>query len=191
MSVAITEKTGNYGAVIVSGENSKIDPAALTLPEGCCIVLAQNEVDPGLLSHLSRLTRAGTAKLWLNAAPATGLSPEALRLVDVLIVNRLEAADLVGATPGQLSGDALLEALQSVAPQARILVTLGAGGVAHAAAGGAVEHFAADAVEVISTHGAGDMFVGSLAAGVLRGDGWPAAIRFAQSKAAALISTPR
>jgi ribokinase len=191
MSVAITEASGGYAAVIVSGENLEIDPDALTLPEGCRIVLAQNEVDPGLLPQLARLARAGAAELWLNAAPAAGLSPEVLRLVDVLIVNRLEAADLAGVAPDLLTGGELVLALQSLAPQARILVTLGADGVAHAAAGGVVERFAADAVAVVSTHGAGDMFVGSLAAAVLRGDGWPEAIRFAQGRAAALIAAPR
>jgi len=191
MSVAITEASGGYGAVIISGENLEIDPAALTLPAGCRIVLAQNEVDPGLLPHLARLAQAGAAELWLNAAPAAGLAADALRKVDVLIVNRLEAADLAGVTPDSLDGAGLTRALQALVPRARILVTLGAGGVAHAATGRAVEHFAASSVEIVSTHGAGDMFVGSLAAAVLRGDGWPQAIRFAQRQAAALISTPR
>jgi ribokinase len=191
MSVAITEASGGYAAVIVSGENLEIDPDALTLPEGCRIVLAQNEVDPGLLPQLARLARAGAAELWLNAAPAAGLSPEVLRLVDVLIVNRLEAADLAGVAPDLLTGGELVLALQSLAPRARILVTLGADGVAHAAAGRAVERFDAAAVDVVSTHGAGDMFVGSLAAAVLRGDDWPEAIRFAQGRAAVLIATPR
>jgi Hydroxymethylpyrimidine/phosphomethylpyrimidine kinase len=44
---------------------------------------------------------------------------------------------------------------------------------------------------VRSTHGASDMFAGSLAAALLRGDALAEAVAFAQDRAAALIARDR
>mgnify|MGYP000055064020 CR=1 FL=1 len=44
-------------------------------------------------------------------------------------------------------------------------------------------------VDVVSTHGAGDMFVGALAAQVVRGTPMVEAIRFAQAAAALTVSS--
>lgn len=191
MSVAITEAEGGYGAVIVSGENLNIDAQAIVIPKDCRIVLMQNEGAPALFPALAAKARAAGAAVWLNAAPALALPPDVLRLADVLIVNRLEAADLAGVAADTLSGVDLAEAVQTVAPAARVVVTLGARGVAHAPPAGPIERFDARQVDVVTTHGAGDMFVGSLAAAVLRGEDWPEAIGFAQDRAAALIAAPR
>jgi ribokinase len=56
---------------------------------------------------------------------------------------------------------------------------------------GEVRHVPAEKVEVRSTHGAGDMFVGSLAAALLRGDGVGESVALAQRRAAELIASPR
>jgi ribokinase len=189
MSVAITAADGGYGAVIVSGENRSIDMGAVRLPEGCRMVLAQNEIAPETLTALSGLAGGAGAAFWLNAAPAEGLPPGLLRGLDGLIVNRLEACDLLGTS--DLSPGEMVEALAARAPRAAVVVTLGADGVAYAEAGGAVHLRPARKVQVRSTHGAGDMFAGSLAAALLRGDGLGPAIAFAQERAADLIAAIR
>ncbi|KPP83685.1 MAG: ribokinase [Rhodobacteraceae bacterium HLUCCA08] len=191
MSVAITVADGGYGAVIVSGENLKIDAKAVDIPEDCRIVLLQNESAPGLLSAMAPRVRDAGAALWLNAAPATGIGPEALALVDTLIVNRIEGADLLGADPGTLSGAEMVEGLMDLAPRARIVLTLGGDGVAFAEAGGKVRLAPARKVDVVSTHGAGDTFVGTLAAAELAGASLGQAIEAAQGAAALLISQTR
>ena len=63
-------------------------------------------------------------------------------------------------------------------------MTLGPDGVAYKGRISAGHH-----VDVISTHGAGDMFVGALAAGVTRGAMIPQAIDFAQAAAALHVSS--
>ncbi len=189
MSVAITEEDGSYGAVIVSGENLAMDVGALRVPEGCRMVLAQNEVAADTLAAVPGLAHAAGASFWLNAAPAEGLPPHLLKETDGLVVNRLEAGDLLGdatLSPGDLVGG-----LAALAPGATVIVTLGAEGAAFAGPGGVVATAPARRVDVHSTHGAGDMFVGSLAAAVLRGEGIGHAVDFAQGRAADLISTPR
>ena len=189
MSVAITAADGGYGAVIVSGENLGFDARALRPPEGCRMVLAQNELGPETLAALPAVARATGAAFWLNAAPAEGLAESVLRAADGLIVNRLEAGDILGTH--DFPPRETVAALAERAPRACVVVTLGADGAAFAAPGGAVELAPARAVAVRSTHGAGDMFAGSLAAALLRGDALAAAVAFAQDRAAALIASDR
>jgi ribokinase len=153
------------------------------------MVLAQNEVAADTLAALPGLAHAAGASFWLNAAPAEGLPPHLLKETDGLVVNRLEAGDLLGdatLSPGDLVGG-----LAALAPGATIIVTLGAEGAAFVEPGGVPATVAARRINVHSTHGAGDMFVGSLAAAVLRGEGIGDAVDFAQGRAADLISTPR
>jgi ribokinase len=189
MSVAITEEDGSYGAVIVSGENLCMDLEAIRVPEGCRMVLAQNEIAAEALAALPSIAREAGAAFWLNAAPADGVRPDLLRAADGLIVNRLEAGDLLGRDG--LSPKEMVAGLAALAPRATIIVTLGADGVVFADPDGEVRHVPAEKVEVRSTHGAGDMFVGSLAAALLRGDGVGESVALAQRRAAELIASPR
>jgi ribokinase len=189
MSVAITEEDGSYGAVIVSGENLCMDLEAIRVPESCRMVLAQNEIAAEALAALPGIAREAGAAFWLNAAPADGVRPELLGDADGLIVNRLEAGDLLGREG--LSPREMVGGLAALAPRATIIVTLGAEGVAFADPDGEVRHVPAEKVEVRSTHGAGDMFVGSLAAALLRGDGVRESVALAQRRAAELIASPR
>lgn len=97
MSVAISETDGDYGAVIVSGVNSQIDPARLDDPaiwRDAGILLLQNEMREDLNLAASRMARARGARVCLNAAPARALSQELAAGIDVLIVNALEAEAL-------------------------------------------------------------------------------------------------
>ncbi|MDW4500026.1 PfkB family carbohydrate kinase [Sulfitobacter sp. D35] len=190
MSVAITVAGGEYGAVIVSGENREIGAGSITLPMDCRIVLMQNELAPQMLPAMARKASDAGAELWLNAAPADGLGPDDLRCVDVLIVNRIEAADLFGMVPGDRKPADLVAALRDIAPKARVVVTLGADGVAFSTASG-VECAAAPKIVPVSMHGAGDVFVGTLAAASLRGESFAAAIATAQQAAAGHVAQIR
>lgn len=167
MSAAIVEDSGDYGAVIVSAANLRIDPDAIEVPVGTQVVLLQNEVPEAVNLVVARRARDAGAAIWLNAAPARTLAPELVRAVDLLIVNRVEAEFYSGAMPAS-----------------RVLKTLGADGVSFDGA-----CYPAHAVKVVSTHGAGDMFVGALAARVAGGAPVTAAIAFAQAAAALYVST--
>ncbi|MEO1679354.1 MAG: PfkB family carbohydrate kinase [Pseudomonadota bacterium] len=191
MSVAITTHDGSYGAAIVSGENLKIDPHQVDLPPGCRIVLLQNEVSPHLLPAMAAKAHTAGAALWLNAAPATGLGPEQLDHVDVLIANRVEAADLLGTPPDAMDPPTAVERLRTIAPGARIVLTLGGDGVAFTDGTGAVRSAPARPVQVISTHGAGDVFVGTLAAAEIAGRSFPDAVAAAQDAAATHVAQIR
>ena len=89
--------------------------------------------------------------------------------VDVLVVNAVEAEMLGGGAVTTL--DQALAAAKALTAQFRaVLVTAGGDGVAFADREGAEIRVPAVPVVVASTHGAGDAFVGTLAASLARGD---------------------
>lgn len=191
MSVAITAAGGSYGAVIVPGENRGLDLAALALPPGARMLLLQNELAPEALPALVAMGREAGLHVALNAAPAEGVGTWVLGALDTLIVNRLEALDLLGAAPGTLTPAEIVEGLQARAPRPDVIVTLGAEGVAFAPAGGPVTRAPAPGVTPVSTHGAGDVFCGTWAAARLAGADLAAAIARAQEAASAHVAAPR
>lgn len=174
MSVAILDAQATYGAVIVSAANLAFDPAQVVLPAGLAVLVLQNEIPEAANLALARRAAAG-ARVILNAAPARVVSPELLALCDLLVVNRGEAAGLLGMT---YPPRAAVRALAVLGPKAAI-VTLGGEGVVSCSF-----EQPAFAVKVVSTHGAGDMYVGALAAEWARGAGLEAASRFGQAAAA-------
>jgi ribokinase len=186
MSVAIALPDGGYGAVIVSGANLRFKPEAVAFPKACALLLLQSEIPQATNLTLARRARSSGIKVLLNAAPARPVAPELLGLLDLLVVNRGEAADLLGQAeadldPAQAAGD-----LARLGPQA-VIVTLGGDGLVVADAGGA-SRAPAQAVKVVSTHGAGDAFIGALAAEWARGASLASAARFGQAAAALLVS---
>jgi ribokinase len=179
MSVAIVDAAGDYGAVIVSGVN--LDMRAEPPPPGTRIVLLQNEVPEAV--NLGVAGAAGGCRVILNAAPARLPPPALLARLDVLVVNRVEAAALAG------TGDpaAAAAALRARGP-ATVIVTLGGDGLLAATASG-VLHLPAPRVRVASSHGAGDAFLGALAADLARDADLQEALAFAQGAAALTVAT--
>ena len=182
MSVAIVDAQGDYGAVIVSGVNRDIDGDSVLLPRGFGTVLLQNEVPEAV--NLAVARRVGRdVRVILNAAPARPVAPALLARVDLLVVNRVEAAAMCGTEDPVTSAEALCD----MGPKA-VVVTLGAEGLV-CASGRAPVRLPAPAVEVVSTHGAGDAFTGALAAELGRGAALSDALAFAQAAAALTVST--
>jgi ribokinase len=193
MSVAITEQDGGYAAVIVPAENHALDLDALAIPSDARLMLLQNELAPAALPALSAKARAAGLGVILNAAPAHGVEGEVLAAVETLIVNRLEALDLLGASPSVAAPapDEIVDGLRTLAPQADIVLTLAAEGAAFAASGQPVRHQPAPAVEARSTHGAGDVFCGTFAAARLARRPLAEAVETAQAAAAAHVALER
>jgi ribokinase len=185
------DRAGENQIVVASGANGQVrasdvpDPALG--PE--CLVVAQMELAATETAAVLNRARARGARTLLNLAPALPIDPTALGAVDWLVVNRVEAA-MLAATLG------LAEAAPATVARrlARVhgltcIVTLGRDG---AIAADAVRAWAVDALAVtaIDTTGAGDAFVGNLAAALDRGASLPDSLRRA-SVAAGLACTAR
>ncbi len=191
MSVAIFDDDGDYGAVIVSGSNLAIE--AEQIPDArlgqARVLILQNEIpEPVNAAVARRAKRLGLTTI-LNAAPARPFTTDLADHIDILVVNAIEA-EMLGGGPVTSLQDAA-SAASTLAETCRVVVVT-AGGDGVAMAGVAVVPVALRGldVEVVSTHGAGDMFVGTFAARLAQGDSCEDALHAANEAAARLVSTP-
>lgn len=171
MSVAIMDASGDYAATIVSGANLHITLDTLQNPaiwQDVGLLVLQNEVPEAVNLAAATAARARGIRTLLNAAPSRPMSPEFSRLVDVLVVNAVEA---------EMMGAAAISTLKAAATAAKKLadrfesVIVTAGSLGLAAWSAEDEHFsiAAEKIKVVSSHGAGDAFIGALAACLVSG----------------------
>lgn len=185
MSTAIIEPDGSYAAVVVSGANLALG-AETKLPPGFAILCLQNEVPEPANLAAARQAKAQGARVLLNAAPARMLPDALAALVDLLVVNRLEATDLTGESD---PARAVLRLRDRLRPGATVIVTLGAEGLVAASADALPVALPAPRVRQISSHGAGDRFVGALAAELARNAALSDALATAQAAAALHVAS--
>lgn len=194
MSVAIFDAGGDYGAVIVSGSNLTLGAADVAAAGDAIgrtsVLLLQNEVPDAANVAAAEAARRAGGRVVLNAAPARRLSDDLVRLVDVLVVNAIEAEYLAGVP--------VIDTLKGAAEAARALlahfpstiVTAGGEGVAYADQSGTAFTLPGIKVKVASTHGAGDEFIGAMAAALAGGFPIRDAVSAGNEAAALLVSTP-
>jgi ribokinase len=191
MSVAILQDDGDYGAVIVSGANTTIDPENMQRQwlglGGAPVLVLQNEVPHGVNVAAARAAQSAGAQVVFNAAPVRSGIDDLLGLVDVLVLNRIEAEALCGSPvhdrPSAIQAIATLKSSRRA-----VIITLGGDGLVVAPRDAGVFEVSPIAVEVTSTHGAGDCFVGVLAAALAKGADLKAACQLANEHAAAFVS---
>lgn len=184
MSVAIETATAQYGAVVVSGANLGIDAArvaAWDVLREASVLMLQSEVPDEV--NLAA-ARAASGKVILNAAPARPVGPELMGLVDVLVVNRVEATMLTGEAEVSAALDRLWSEGRAV------VVTLGGDGLLLADRDGARHAIPGLRVTAVSTHGAGDYFCGALARALIGAATLWDACYFANAAAGGLVATP-
>ena len=183
MSVAIVDTAGDYGAVVVSAANTRINAAAITIPPGTRVLCLQNEIPAAVNIAIAGQAKARGLQTLLNAAPALASPYASPDLFPHLIVNRVEAADMTG------TDDPMTAARQlSVRGYESVILTLGGDGLIVCTTGDPV-HCPAPRVTTISSHGAGDAFVGACAAMLAQGATMTIALDFAQAAAALHVAT--
>jgi ribokinase len=127
------------------------------------VLVAQMEVPPEVvLRAVEVAAQQGTLAL-VNLAPTTDVPQELLEMLDLLVVNEHEAAFLLGERVEGVDG-ALSAApdILELGPNSAV-ITLGRDGAVFSD-GKTTEHLTSPRVEVVDTTGAGDAFVGALAA---------------------------
>ncbi len=185
MSVAIVDESGSYGAVVVSAANREFHPPAAMVDSSSRVLCLQNEIPEDSNRRAALAAREAGARVILNAAPARPTSTALLDLVEILVVNRVEAK----AMTGEVRPDMAARVLSRSGMEA-VIVTLGAEGLVLASGGEILTSLPAVSVDVVSTLGAGDMFVGALAAELARGATLRSALPVAQAAAALHVSAP-
>jgi ribokinase len=187
----ITLCDGDNTIVVVPGANALVDAAdiaAVPLRAGDVLV-SQLEIPAAAIAAFFRRGRAAGARTILNPAPATDSGRDLLTLADVLVLNETElgffAASDVGADDAPARLIALARGLQRIAGQI-ICVTLGRRGVA-ALVNGDTIIVPGRAVAAVDTTGAGDCFVGALAARLAAGAQIRDAVEYANCAASICV----
>jgi ribokinase len=171
------DAAGENQIAVASGANAEVRSdhvPDVALVEGA-ILLLQMEIPAAEVAKLIARAKARGCRTLLNLAPALRLDRAALAAADVVVVNDGEAEavakqlKLPACEPAQVAG-ALAAALSNT-----VIVTRGAAG---AVAADAAQSWTVDALKIapVDTTGAGDAFVGVLAAALDRGAGLPEAL---------------
>lgn len=177
---------GDNAIVVVPGANDDNDPDSVRarlagIGPGDTLV-CQLEIPRASVQTGLEMARERGARTILNAAPAAPVTAM-LPFADVLVVNEIEAETILGR-PADDPAQEL-----SAAHGVTTIVTLGADGSLLAREGAGSRRVAALAVEAVDTTGAGDAFVGALAAQLAEGRDLEAATSFASSLSARVCLT--
>lgn len=190
LAVVTVATDGENAILVVPGANASVDAAAVDrhadLLARAAVLVLQGEISREGIEAAARAVRTAGGRVVLNPAPVLTLDPAVLRAADPLVVNEHEAA----AVLEQLGGAAtdagedrdpqeLVAALRDAGVRS-VVLTLGARGAVVAGpaldAGDGTEAdeptvIPAAQVEVVDTTGAGDAFIGALAAHLAAGEG--------------------
>jgi ribokinase len=181
--VAITDQTptgaafitvtpdGENAIVVAPGANQRLAPADVDAAAGAvrsaAVLVAQLEVPVETVGRAVAVAPAATAVV-LNLAPVHPVPDALLARVDVLVVNEHEAGFVLGRQVGGVDGATRAAGDLRGRGPAAVVVTLGAAGAVLADAAGSA-HLPAPRANVVDSTGAGDAFVGALAAELARG----------------------
>jgi ribokinase len=172
VALILVDARGENSIAVTGGANAALSPEDVAgsferiQPGSGDVVLVGHEIPTPTATTALRLAKASGATTILNPAPATGVTPEALALADVLTPNEGEAAELVGR--GDEVEALAADLLGAMAGGGWVLMTLGARGARLIGQDG-TQSIPAPNVAVVDTVGAGDTLNGALAAGLAAG----------------------
>ncbi|WP_051992348.1 ribokinase [Mobilicoccus pelagius] len=188
LALITVSDAGENSIIVISGANAKVghdDVADLDLTADD-VVVVQGEIPVDVVDATVAGARRAGARVVVNLAPVVDLDPATLRAADPLVVNEheaLAAARTLGAVADGPDGpdgpDAaapvdtaaaarLAEDLVAVGV-ASVVITLGGAGAVVAAPDTLSFTCDGEKVDVVDTTGAGDCFVGTLAAELAAG----------------------
>ncbi len=169
----ITIANADNTIVVIPGANAMVDAADVAAPVLARgdVAVSQFEIPLATITAFFKRARAAGATTILNPAPALQFTSELLDLVDILILNETELGFLTGVELHDSDEPArFVEAARRLPenPNRMICVTLGKRGVL-ALIEGLPLLVPGHAVKAVDTTGAGDCFVGALAAQLAQG----------------------
>jgi ribokinase len=162
---------GENSIIVIPGANARVDirqveSSVKKLCSPDSIVVLQTELPSHVIDRVARLCQSRGARVVLNNGPCVRLAPETLRAADPLVVNQTEAAQMAGLTVTRESHFIAQELLRLSGAQS-VVVTLGVRGSFWQDRTGA-GFVPSITVSVVDTTGAGDAFIGTLAAALSR-----------------------
>jgi ribokinase len=149
------------------------------------VLLLQNEINA--VPRLMKQARDKGMQIVFNPSPINpAVMAYPLELVDLFILNEIEAGDLAGETDPVLA----IQSLHQQFPQALIVMTLGSAGVRCISPGGEQYFQPAESVTPVDTTAAGDTFTGFFLAEYLQHGDIRQALAIACRAAAICVTRP-
>lgn len=190
----LRSSNGDNCIVVTAGANGELTPAyveaALARLVSGDVVVVQGEVPVTAIETAVRLVHASGARAVVNLAPVVALSAQTLSQADPLVVNEVEAAALLQVTEQSFRADLVRHSQRLLGQATSAIVTIGAAGAIVVEDGQATRVPAAEATRVVDTTGAGDAFVGVLAARLSQGQSLCRATASAVAAATQSVSRP-
>ncbi len=182
---------GENAITVAPGANRRlttedVDDASESIG-GAHVLVAQMEIPPEVVLRAVEVASGNGTRVLVNLAPPFEVTRALLEKLDPLVINEHEAAFLLGERVEGVDG-ALSAApkLLSLGPRS-VVVTVGEDGAVFSG-GESAKHLAAPKVEVVDTTGAGDAFVGALAARLADDDPLEDAVAYAVRAGAAAVT---
>jgi ribokinase len=188
ISVAISNKSGDYSAVVVSGVNLEIPEDLLydnNLWQDTSFLMIQNEIKEEMNLVAAKEAKKRNIKVFLNAAPAKKINYKLFECVDILIVNEIEAQQISADYSSKF--DTIAKKLSNIV--SKVIITLGPKGVILCEKDNIPIYIKGHSVNVKSAHGAGDYFAGKFLMDYIKNNNFENSIRVANKKTAEFIST--
>lgn len=191
VALIMVDDDGNNLIVVAGGANHKLSPEDVKEAESDIAssgaLVAQLEVPIETIEFAAGLANRSNVPFILDPAPAQKLSPQLLKMVDVLTPNETEAQILTGVeVKDQESAGAAVRKLLECGVK-NVILTMGANGYLTVSNEG-TEFVPAKKVKAADSTAAGDAFTGSLAVGLAQGRTLSDAALFANNVAALSVT---
>lgn len=182
---------GENAITVAPGANRRLSPEDVDEASGSIaearVLIAQMEVPPQVVLRAVEVAAESGTRALVNLAPPFEVPRALLEKLDPLVVNEHEAGFLLGE---RIEGvDRALSAaaeLLALGPKSAV-ITVGEAGAVFAD-GESTEHLPAPKVDVVDTTGAGDAFVGALAARLAKEESLGDAVAYAVRAGAAAVT---
>jgi ribokinase len=190
--ITVNEQTGQNAIIIVPGALDHLKGADVEAArEGirsCGLMMVQLEAPMEATIAALRIAREEGLMTLLNTAPAKTLPEEIWPLCDIVCPNEPELQTLTGMPTGD-DDEVTAAARELIKRGAKtVLVTLGSRGCALFEGDAAGKFVATTKVKPVDTTGAGDSFLGALAAKIVIGQSLEEAMPFANKVASVSVT---
>ena len=169
VALITVDDTGNNVIVVAPGANQILSPDDIKKAEpdiaSSGALVAQLEIPLETVEFAAQLANNCGVPFILDPAPAQKLSPELLKMVDVLTPNETEAQILTGIEVTDEKSACIAAKKLLECGVKSVILTMGAKGFLLAGNDG-IEFVSAVKVDAVDTTAAGDAFTGSLAVGM-------------------------